>query len=213
MPVVLLHGLGQTPASWDAVARSLGNESVRPELFALLRGGEAVYENLYRAFSDDCARLPEPLHLCGLSLGGVLALQYSAEHSGRVGSLVLIGTPCAMPRGLLRVQGLVFRLMPERAFRQMGLSKKDVLALTSSMLDLDLRENLARVKCPALVLCGERDRANRKAALGLQRALSRAELAWIPQAGHEANTDAPDALAEALRRFFRARGRSCGSGL
>ena len=203
MPVVMLHGLGQTPASWDAVARSLGNESVRPELFALLRGGEAVYENLYRAFSDDCARLPEPLHLCGLSLGGVLALQYSAEHSGRVGSLVLIGTPCAMPRGLLRVQGLVFRLMPERAFRQMGLSKKDVLALTSSMLDLDLRENLARVKCPALVLCGERDRANRQSALDLQAGLPRAGLAWVPGAGHEANLDAPEALAGILADFYR----------
>ena len=202
MPVVLLHGLGQTPASWDAVARSLGNESVRPELFALLRGGEAVYENLYRAFSDDCARLPEPLHLCGLSLGGVLALQYSAEHSGRVGSLVLIGTPCAMPRGLLRVQGLVFRLMPERAFRQMGLSKKDVLALTSSMLDLDLRENLARVKCPALVLCGERDRVNRKAALTLAKALPNARFREIGGAGHELNREAPKELAAILREYI-----------
>lgn len=202
MPVVLLHGLGQTPASWDAVARSLGNESVRPELFALLRGGEAVYENLYRAFSDDCGRLPEPLHLCGLSLGGVLALQYSAEHSGRVGSLVLIGTPCAMPRGLLRVQGLVFRLMPERAFRQMGLSKKDVLALTSSMLDLDLRENLARVKCPALVLCGERDRVNRKAALTLAKALPNARFREIGGAGHELNREAPKELAAILREYI-----------
>lgn len=95
----------------------------------------------------------------------------------------------------------------------MGLSKRDVMGLTRSMMDLDFREELRKISCPVLVLCGERDRANRKAALGLQRALSRAELAWIPQAGHEANTDAPDALAEALRRFFRARGRSCGSGL
>ena len=71
------------------------------------------------------------------------------------------------------------------------------------MLDLDFREDLGKVSCPVLVLCGERDKANRKAARGLQAGIPGAELAWIPGAGHEANLDAPEALAEALRDFFR----------
>ena len=67
------------------------------------------------------------------------------------------------------------------------------------MLDLDFREDLGKVSCPVLVLCGERDKANRKAARGLQAGIPGAELAWIPGAGHEANLDAPEALAEVLR--------------
>lgn len=210
MSIVLLHGLGQTPASWDAAARLLEAESLRPDLFALLRGGEVSYSHLYRAFADCCGRIPGPLHLCGLSLGGVLALQYSAENPGRVSSLALIGTPCVMPKRLLGVQNAVFRLMPERAFRQMGLPKKDLLALTGSMRSLDLRGSLANVSCPVLVLCGERDRANRKSALDLQAGLSHAELAWVPGAGHEANLDVPEALANRLTDFYRRIGPISG---
>ena len=68
------------------------------------------------------------------------------------------------------------------------------------------REDLGRIACPVLVLCGERDRANRKAALELRAGIPGAEAAWIPGAGHEVNRDAPEALAEVLREFF---GRVC----
>ena len=118
MSVVYLHGLGQTPASWEAVLRVLGQESggLCPDLFGLIRGKEVCYENLYQAFSRYCGALPAPLTLCGLSLGGVLALQYGIEHSDRVGALVLIGTQFVMPKGLLRLQNAMFRLMPGSMF-------------------------------------------------------------------------------------------------
>lgn len=204
MTTILLHGLGQGPESWEAVAGKLEGTVLCPDLFAPVRDGEAAYQGIYRAFAGYCAQLDGPLRLCGLSLGGVLALQYTIEHPERVEALALIGTPLVMPRGLLTVQNAVFRLLPSRAFQPMGLSKGGVIGLTRSMLDLDFREDLRSVSCPVLVLCGERDRANRKAALGLQAGLPQAELAWIPGAGHEVNRDAPEALAERLRRFFPA---------
>lgn len=202
MPVVLLHGLGQSPDSWDAVVRELGTEALCPDLFALLRGAAAHYSNLFRRFAAYCEGLSGPLRLCGLSLGGVLALQYAAERPERVESLVLIGTPCAMPKRLLQFQNLLFRLMPEGAFRQMGLSRRDLTALTRSMLNLDFRADLGRIACPVLVLCGERDRANRKAARDLQAGLPRAELAWVPGAGHEVNVDAPRELSNIIKQFY-----------
>lgn len=200
MTTIFLHGLGQTPASWDAVIRQLGGEA--PDLFAPVRGGTASYGELYRAFAGYCEAREAPLRLCGLSLGGILALQYAAERPERVEALALIAAQAVMPKGLLRFQNAVFRLMPGGAFRQMGLSKGEVLALTESMLELDLRKSLGNVSCPVLVLCGERDRANQKAALALQAGLPKAELRWIPGAGHEVNLDAPEALAAALGSFF-----------
>lgn len=206
MTTILLHGLGQGPESWDAAARGLEGKILRPDLFVPVRGGAVSYREIYQAFAGDCQRLGRPLRLCGLSLGGILALQYALEHPEGVEALVLIGTPCVMPKGLLRFQNAVFRLLPGRAFRQMGLSKREVIGLTGSMLDLDFREDLGRIACPVLVLCGERDRANRKAALELRAGIPGAEAAWIPGAGHEVNRDAPEALAEVLREFF---GRVC----
>lgn len=206
MTTILLHGLGQGPESWDAAARGLEGKILRPDLFVPVRGGAVSYREIYQAFAGDCQRLGRPLRLCGLSLGGILALQYALEHPEGVEALALIGTPCVMPKGLLWFQNAVFRLLPGRAFRQMGLSKREVIGLTGSMLDLDFREDLGRIACPVLVLCGERDRANRKAALELRAGIPGAEAAWIPGAGHEVNRDAPEALAEVLREFF---GRVC----
>ena len=203
MTTVLLHGLGQGPESWDGTAKKLNGEVLRPDLFAPVRGGTVTWKGIYRAFAGYCAELDRPLRLCGLSLGGVLALQYALEHPERVEALALAGTQYVMPKGLLKLQNGIFRLMPHGVFRQMGMPKGDVIDLTNSMLDLDFREALGRISCPALVLCGERDKANRKAARGLQAGIPGAELAWIPGAGHEANLDAPEALAEALRDFFR----------
>lgn len=177
MTTILLHGLGQGPESWDAAARGLEGKILRPDLFVPVRGGAVSYREIYQAFAGDCQRLGRPLRLCGLSLGGILALQYALEHPEGVEALALIGTPCVMPKGLLWFQNAVFRLLPGRAFRQMGLSKGEVIGLTGSMLDLDFREDLGRVACPALVLCGERDRANRKAALELRAGIPGAEAA------------------------------------
>ena len=136
----------------------------------------------------------------------MLALEYAKGHPERVESLVLIGTPLEIPRGLLGLQSLVFRLMPAKAFRGTGFSKQAMISLTASMADLDLRAELERVRCPVLSLCGERDRTNWKAAQALDRSLPQAVLRQVPGAGHEVNRDAPEALAALLRDFYEQQG-------
>lgn len=204
MQRVFVHGLGQTPAAWEKTVRSLGDgaESLCPDLAELVGSREAAYPALYESFCGFCGRLEGPLDLCGLSLGGVLALNYAIGQPERVRSLVLIAAQYRMPGNLLRLQNLLFRLMPEGMFRQTGFEKRDVIRLCGSMMDLDFRGSLGRVACPVLVLCGERDAANRKASGELAGLLKNAEFRLIKGAGHEANTDAPERLAEALRAFY-----------
>ena len=203
MNLLLLHGLGQGPGSWDGVLDALGPDpgAACPDLFGLC-GGAPDYPALYAAFEDYAGALPAPVPLCGLSLGAVLALDYAIRCPERVAGLVLVAPQYKMPRALLRLQNAVFRIMPERAFAQTGLGKRDILRLTASMMDLDFRNGLARVDCPALILVGERDSANRKAARELAGLLPRATVREVPGAGHEVNVAAPRELAEALRGFW-----------
>ena len=116
--------------------------------------------------------------------------------------LALIGAQFRMPTGLLRVQDLAFRLMPAGMFRSMGLPKADVLRLTRSMAALDFQARLGELRCPVLVACGERDRANRAAALQMKEQIPGAQLLLLEGAGHEANVDQPQVLGRALRTFL-----------
>lgn len=113
-----------------------------------------------------------PWSCAGCSLGAILALDYAWRHPRQVSALVLIAPRVRMPRGLLRLQNGVFRLLPARAFAGQGMGKDQVLSLTRSMLALDLTPTLDAVCQPTLVLCGEKDRVNQSAAREIARAAS-----------------------------------------
>ena len=202
--ILFLHGLGQGPDSWRAVAERLtGVDAVIPDLGAML-AGRADYLALRGALFAVCDAEKAPLHLCGLSLGGVLALAYAAHRPERVASLVLIGTPYTMPKRLLKLQDLLFAITPRTAFESLGLTKRQMRGLSLSMATLEIPALLPRERCRTLVLCGEKDRANRKAARQLQEGLSNAAMQTIDGAGHEANREAPEALSAALAAFYGA---------
>lgn len=205
MKQIYLHGLGQTPDSWKKTTMQMktAENALCLDLAELLRGTESTYQALYAAFSDACNAESEPLGLCGLSLGGVLALHYAIDHPEKVNSLVLLATPYQMPKRLLQFQNLLFRFMPNSMFQQTGFGKKEFLTLCKSMMALDLTPSLSRVSCPTLIICGERDRANKKAAVKLAGQLANAELQLLSDIGHEINTEAPEQLASLLDTFFR----------
>lgn len=203
-PIYFLHGLGQTPASWDKVLAQLELENaVCPDLAALCRGRQATYTGLYESLSGLCSRADGPIHLCGLSLGGVLALNYAVEHPEKVGSLALIAPQYKMPKGLLRLQDILFHFMPKSMFQQMGFGKREFIQLCRSMMELDFSGSVQKIACPTLILCGERDTANKKASRTLAVLLKDAEFQVVGGSGHEVNVETPEALAESLRTFYR----------
>ena len=198
-----MHGLGQTPDMWGPVIDRMDGICLCPDLPAMIRGTEASYENLYRAFETYCDEHREPLDMCGLSLGGILALNYAIDHEEHVNSLVLIAAQYRMPKGLLRFQNAVFRLMPTSKFQQMGFDKDGFLQLCKSMMTLDFSESLYEITCPVLLVCGENDATNRKASEEIAEMLPTARLQVIKGAGHEVNTEAPERLAETINEFYR----------
>lgn len=205
MGCVLVHGLGQTAESWKAVAFSLNRTDIFcPNLYDLAKGKPMSYDRLYRGFSDYCSGLEGAIDLCGLSLGGVLALHYASEHPEKVRSLVLIAAQYRMPKRTLRLQNMLFRLMPKGMFAQTGLSKEDMISLCTSMTELDFSGALSGISCPTLVICGKKDTANSRASEKLVQYISSARLAIVPSSGHEVNLDAPEQLAQLLHSFYKA---------
>ena len=204
MQQIYLHGLGQTPASWDKVIKQLktAEYSVCPDLSGMLQGNDVTYKNLYEGFSKSCDEFNEKIDLCGLSLGGVLALNYAIEQPERVNSLVLIATQYKMPKGLLKVQNILFQFMPKSMFQQTGFEKKAFIRLCKTMMELDFSNSIREVTCPALVIYGEKDYANKKAAIELADILKNAELQVINGSGHEINMEAPEKLSEVLCDFY-----------
>lgn len=92
--------------------------------------------------------------------------------------------------------------MPKSMFQQMGLRKVQFIQLSKSMMKLDYSGELNKILCPVLVICGEKDSANIKAAKELFVRLAHAEICIIQEAGHEVNVDAPERLAEVLDGFM-----------
>ena len=139
---ILLHGSGHRADSWRETVSYLNRREdvLCPELSAILNGREASFPNLRAAFAQYCTQTGGPVHLCGLSLGGILALDYALEHPENVKTLVLIGTPHRVPKVAFALQNVVFRFLPKSAFASMAFDKGDTFALGNSMKDLGRRE-------------------------------------------------------------------------
>lgn len=203
---IFLHGLGQSPESWDRVLSYLtfpaNSETHCLDLWALLQCKDSTYANLYQAFAVYCANISGDVHLCGLSLGAILAMEYTLEYPEKVKSIALIGTQYKMPKMMLKIQNIIFSLMSEKSFAKMNMAKSDILILTKSMMNLDFSVHLKEISCPSLILCGEKDNANKKASRHIAEALPNAGFHIVGNAGHEVNAGNPSQLAERLEEFW-----------
>ena len=204
MKKVLVHGSGHKATSWNETISYMkdSGEVLCPNLFSILNGKEPTYDNLFASFAEYCNQIDGPIHLCGLSLGGILALQYALDFPDKVKTLVLIGTPHKVPRASFALQNAVFRFLPKSVFTSMAFDKRNTFALGSSMKNLDFSARAGGIRCPALILCGEKDRANLPSARFLAQNIPGAELQIIGHTGHVVNEENPQALAELLKDFY-----------
>lgn len=202
---ILVHGLGQTALSWEKTTKFLSDtDNIQSlDLWTLLNDKDVTYANLYLRFSDFCNTAVGKVDLCGLSLGAILALNFALDNPEKIQSLVLIGAQYKMPKGLLKFQNAIFKFVPKKMFEKMGIAKKDVITLTNSMTNLDFSHKLKNISCATLIVCGEKDNANSKAAKILSEQIPDAQFCSIKDAGHEVNLEAPQKLAIILNAFWR----------
>ena len=204
MDYVFIHGSGQKSTSWNETISNMVNikNILCPELYSLLNGKDATYDNLYSAFVEYCNNISEPLNLCGLSLGGILALNYVTDYPEKVKTLVLICTAYKIQSILFNIQLIVFRFLPKSVFNKSGFQKRDMLKLANSMKKLDFSHNLKNINCSTLIICGANDKGNLKSAKYLSENIKNAKLKIIKNTGHVINEENPKILAYELEEYY-----------
>ena len=204
MEYIFIHGLGQKSSSWNETISNMNNiKSIFcPELFQLFKEKDKNYENLYSSFVEYCINISVKFNLCGLSLGGILALNYAIDFPDKIKSLVLIGTQYKIPKIIFNIQTAIFRLLPNSLFNNFGLHKKDVIKLAKSMKNIDFSNKLENIKCPVLIICGSKDNLNIKSAKYLFENIENAKIKIIENTGHVVNENNPKILANELELFY-----------
>ena len=205
MKKILIHGSGHKAASWDKVISYMNNDKdiLCPNLSTILNGKEASYDNLYSSFVEYCNKIDGKIDLCGLSLGGILALNYAIDYPNKIDKLILIGTPHKVPKVMFSIQNVIFKFLPKKLFETMAFNKKDTFVLGNTMKKLDFSNRVQNVKCPTLVICGEKDSANIRSADYLAENIENAKLEIMKNTGHIINEESPKELAETLTEFWK----------
>lgn len=173
-----------------------------PELCSILNGQDATYENLYTSFVEYCNRIDGQIHLVGLPLGGIIAMNYALDFPEKVKTLVIIGTPHKIPKVAFEIQNVIFRFFPKSVFKEMAFDKKDTFALGNSIKKLEIADRMQEIKCPVLVICGEKDCANKKSAYYFSENIENVALCMIEKTGHVVNEENPKELARILNEYY-----------
>ena len=107
-------------------------------LCSILNGQDATYENLYTSFVEYCNRIDGQIHLVGLPLGGIIAMNYALDFPEKVKTLVIIGTPHKIPKVAFEIQNVILQFFPKSVFKEIAFDKKDTFALGNSIKKLEI---------------------------------------------------------------------------
>jgi 3-oxoadipate enol-lactonase len=235
--LLLIHSLGCDLRIWDAVAASL-SAVARVAAYDLRGHGLSSVTpgaDLSRHAADALALIQalgaRRAILCGISIGGQIAMEAALAAPGRVRGLVLMDTAARIGNagryaerarrirqsGIAAIApGQVERwFAPEFRARAPGivaamqamLERQPVegyLAGVAAVGATDLGARPAAIACPTLCLAGEHDVSTAPDAVAALATLVGAEMRVIEGAGHLPPVEAPDATADAVARFVRA---------
>ncbi|WP_156299563.1 alpha/beta fold hydrolase [Streptobacillus canis] len=201
MKKVFIHGIGQSNAAWDEMKPHILGEAKYLNLLNFDEESDDIYQELYNMLCKECNKEDGDVHLCGISLGGVMAMQYAIDFPQKVKSLILINTPYKIPVLLLKLQKLIFQCTPSIFFNK-GFSKKNSIKLISRIIEKNSWEEIKNIKAKILIIYGDKDKINKKFAIRLFKETLNSKIVKIENANHEINVEQPMKLLEEINIFW-----------
>lgn len=232
VPILFLHGVGSDKSVWRPQLDHY--RGVRPAIAmdypgygdSAPRPGATREDYARAAFAVLDAIGHARAHICGLSLGGVVAIAMHGQAPERCLSLILADTFAVHPDG----QGIYERALAASSdLRALAEARVDVLlaqpadpAIRSEVVETmaaidpaayrlaaeavwlaDQTDRVAAIDVPTLVLCGARDIVTPPAlSEELAAAITGAELRIFDGAGHLANLEKPAEFNAAVDAFL-----------
>jgi 3-oxoadipate enol-lactonase len=233
-PIVFLHGVGSDKSVWRPQLEHFGRER---RAIALDYPGYGDSDPAPSGTTrDDYASAiisamhelgVDRAHVCGLSLGGVVAIAMHHAGAGRCASLILADTFAVHPDG----QAIYDRSMAVTDLRAMAEARVDVLlaqpadpAVRSEVVDTmaripipayrigaeavwlaDQADRAQAIDVPTLVVCGTEDKVTPPIlSQALAKLIPGARYEEIEGAGHISNFEKPDAFNRLVGDFIRA---------
>jgi 3-oxoadipate enol-lactonase len=233
-PIVFLHGVGSDKSVWRPQLEHFGRER---RAIALDYPGYGDSDPAPSGTTrDDYASAiisamhelgVDRAHVCGLSLGGVVAIAMHHAGAGRCASLILADTFAVHPDG----QAIYDRSMAVTDLRAMAEARVDVLlaqpadpAVRSEVVDTmaripvpayrigaeavwlaDQADRAQAIDVPTLVVCGTEDKVTPPIlSQALAKLIPGARYEEIEGAGHISNFEKPAAFNTLVGDFIRA---------
>lgn len=166
--------------------------------------------------------------ICGLSMGGHVAIQAAIYAGERVERIILIGTICTnrfnfFERIVVPINRLSLRLMPMSwiawsVSMSMGsfspeakpyirkvvgnLNHEAFNRVWKAVTSMESRDGLSKITCPSLILIGEHDSMTRRQQQYIHEHIQNSILVIIKNAAHGTNLDNPEQVEKEMERFL-----------
>jgi pimeloyl-ACP methyl ester carboxylesterase len=230
--VLLTHGYGAAGAMWEPQRHALNGAGYRLVAWDMRGHAETESPEDPAQYSEaltiaDMLGLMDMLEIekavvGGLSLGGFMSLAFELAHPERVRALLLCDTGPGYRSDEARAK---WNRMAERSaanFEEKGLDAagrspevqaavkfhKSAAGLAHSargmlaQVDSRVIDHLPEIDVPTLVIVGEKDEPYHDASHYMQSKIHGARLEIIPNAGHAANMDQPEAFNRVVLEFL-----------
>ena len=235
-PLLFLHGVGSDRSAWDAQLEHFGEE--RTVLAIDLPGyGESaaapVGRDTRQHFADVALAVLDALdiaqaHVCGLSLGGVIAIAVASRAPDRLASLMLADSFARHPEGRailerslagageLGMAGLAENRVDALLAQPADPALRRRVVATMSRIDpaayaraaeavwlADQRREVAAISLPTLILYGSQDQITPPSlSEELKLLIPHAALVEIAGAGHLPNLEQPATFNRVVAAFL-----------
>ncbi len=229
VPIVFLHGAGENHLVWPIGLRRLtGTIGYAIDLPGHGKSSGRGYTSL-ESYADQIMSFMSALELqrailIGHSMGGAIAQLCGLLHPDRISGLVLIATGAKLrvapqllqlidadfPAAVELIADWEWGSSTPDGVRQLG--RQQLLAIDPQQLwcdfsacdVFDVRERLAHIAAPTLIIAGEADHMTPvKQAIFLAEHLPHASLRTIPNAGHMVMIEAADVVTQAVADFIK----------
>jgi 3-oxoadipate enol-lactonase len=247
-PVLLIHGLGSSTRDWSPQIDALSKQFTVVAFDVRGHGRSSKPRGRYTVplFTEDTIALIRelslgPVHVVGISMGGMIAFQLAVTAPELVRSLVIVNSgPAMLVRtfaermmivsriAIVRLMGmrkmgdvLAARLLPKpehdalrAAFieRWAGNDSRAYLSSLKALVNWSVADRLAGIGCPVLVLTADHDYTPVAAKEAYLRHLRHGELAVIPDTRHFMTVEAPEAVNAVLTAFLARHRNHVGTG-